>query len=111
VLDSICILGLARAEVISGKLRSCRSRLARLLASEAELSSPIKAICVVGRRAEILSRYICKNISGAVGQIAGTESRVLSRRGALANVINAARDAVDAESAVGRTARMRTGKS
>ena len=38
-----------------------------------------------------------KYFAGAVGQIRGTESRVSSHRGALANVINAARDAVDAE--------------
>jgi hypothetical protein len=38
-----------------------------------------------------------KYFAGAVGQIRGTESRVSSHRGALANVINAARDAVDAD--------------
>jgi hypothetical protein len=38
-----------------------------------------------------------KYFAGPVGQIRGTESPVSSHRGALANVINAARDAVDAE--------------
>jgi hypothetical protein len=38
-----------------------------------------------------------KYFAGAVGQIRCIESRVLSRRGALANVINAGEDAVDAE--------------
>jgi hypothetical protein len=38
-----------------------------------------------------------KYFAGAVGQIRGIESRVSSHRGALANVINAERDAVDAE--------------
>jgi hypothetical protein len=36
-----------------------------------------------------------KYLAGAVGQIRGIESRVSSHRGALRNVINAARDAVD----------------
>jgi hypothetical protein len=38
-----------------------------------------------------------KYSAGAVGQIRGTDPRVLSHRGALANVINAGEDAVDAE--------------
>jgi hypothetical protein len=38
-----------------------------------------------------------KYSAGPVGQIRSTGSRVLSHRGALANVINAGTDAVDAE--------------
>ena len=38
-----------------------------------------------------------KYSAGAVGQIRGTGLRVLSHRGALANVINEGQDAVDAE--------------
>jgi hypothetical protein len=42
-------------------------------------------------------RCLQKYFAGAVGQIRGIESRVSSHRGALANVINAAGDAVDAD--------------
>jgi hypothetical protein len=38
-----------------------------------------------------------KYFAGPVGQIMGMDSRVSSHRGASANVINAARDAVDAK--------------
>ena len=41
-----------------------------------------------------------KYFARPVGQISGTDSRRLQPRGALANVINAAGDAVDADGAV-----------
>ena len=41
-----------------------------------------------------------KYFTRPVGQISGTDSRRLQPRGALANVINAAGDAVDADGAV-----------
>jgi hypothetical protein len=44
-----------------------------------------------------VQRGLQKYFTGAVGQIRCTDSRVLSHRGALANVINAGGDAVDAE--------------
>jgi hypothetical protein len=44
-----------------------------------------------------------KYFASPVGQIISTTPAVLSRRGALRNVINAGRDAVDAESALDET--------
>jgi hypothetical protein len=41
--------------------------------------------------------HLQKYFAVAVGQIRGTESCVSGHRGALANVINAARDAMDAD--------------
>jgi hypothetical protein len=74
------------------------------LRGQTNFTSKINVICPV-------QSFLQKYSAGAVGQIRGTGSRVLSHRGALANVINAGGDAVDAGSAVGRTARTRTAKS
>jgi hypothetical protein len=52
-----------------------------------------------------------KYFAGPVGQIKGTDSRVLGHRGALANVINAARDAVDADALNDEQRETRTAKS
>ena len=56
----------------------------------AKLLKRIKLICPVQ---PCLQKYS----AGPVGQIRGTGLRVLSHRGALANVINAGGDAVDAD--------------
>jgi hypothetical protein len=63
-----------------------------------KLSSPIKVICPSGGLRKILSRYICKNISLVPSGKSRAQSRAsFPTRGALANVINAGTDAVDAE--------------
>jgi hypothetical protein len=60
------------------------------LPQNADLSRRINVICGV-------QSFQKKYSAGAVGQIRGTGSRVLSHRGALANVINAGEAAVDVE--------------
>jgi hypothetical protein len=73
---------------MAGEMPSSAPRTA--LRDGAILLKHFKLIC---RVQSCLKKYS----AGAVGQISGTGSRVLSHRGALANVINAGRDAVDAE--------------
>jgi hypothetical protein len=60
------------------------------LRGELDLLNRIKLICPV-------QPFQKKYSAGAVGQIRCIESPVSSHRGALANVINAAWDAVDAD--------------
>jgi hypothetical protein len=60
------------------------------LLQNADLPWRINVICPVQSSPQ-------KYSAGPVGQIRGTGLRVLSHRGALANVINAGMDAVDAE--------------
>ena len=60
------------------------------LRGEANFVSDIKLICPV-------QSFQKKYSAGPVGQIRGTGSRVSGHRGALRNVINAERDAMDAD--------------
>jgi hypothetical protein len=60
------------------------------LPQNADLSRRINVICRV-------QSFQKKHSAGPVGQIRGTDPRVLSHRGALANVIDAGGDAMDAK--------------
>src|ERR1700712_1736607 len=77
----------AGAVALSG-VRAARGRPRAVwpLRAGANFASEIKLICSV----QSLAQKYC---AGAVGQIRGTGSRVPSHSGALANVINAGRDA------------------
>jgi hypothetical protein len=69
-----------------------RSAPRTLLRGGAILLKHFKLICPV-------QSFQKKYSAGPVGQIRGTDPRVLSHRGALANVINEGQDAVDANGA------------
>ena len=68
--------------------------MTRLLTADPEILESDQGDLPVGLLSENpVQSYRQKYFAGAVGQIRGTGSRVLSHRGALANVINAGRDA------------------
>jgi hypothetical protein len=67
-------------------------------ARNANSSNAIKLICPTGMRAEIVSSAFCKNIPlNTSGKSAALVRASRPERGALRNVINAGRDAVDAD--------------